>query len=89
MPQDILVASGETEEVVIDRGTMQGDSLSPLMFIIFMEPLLRWLQPGGRGNKLACSEDKKQMLLVGSHAYADDLNALSNTAADMEIKRIK
>ena len=31
----------ETGPIKIDRGTMQGDTFSPLLFLIFIEPLLR------------------------------------------------
>ena len=36
----------ETGPIKIDRGTIQGDTLSPLLFLIFIE-LLKWLQSGG------------------------------------------
>jgi hypothetical protein len=35
---------GKTKLVHIQRGTIQGDTLSPYLFIIFLEPLLRWLE---------------------------------------------
>ncbi|KAJ9528538.1 hypothetical protein QJQ45_020485, partial [Haematococcus lacustris] len=35
---------GPTDPVPVDRGTIQGDSLSPFLFLIYIEPLLRWLQ---------------------------------------------
>ena len=41
----------ETGPIKIERGTIQGDTLSLLLFLIFIEPLLRWLQSGGRGYK--------------------------------------
>ena len=90
----ILVAGGETEPVKIDRGTLQGDSLSPLLFIIFMEPLLRWLQTGGRGYQFGSinaesEEMRTKSFSVGSNAYADDLYSAVHTAKDMVMQAEK
>jgi hypothetical protein len=46
---------GQTKPVHIQRGTIQGDTLSPYLFIIFLEPLLRWLERGNFGYKLNTS----------------------------------
>ena len=35
---------GTTPPIKISRGTIQGDNLSPYLFIIILEPLLRWLE---------------------------------------------
>ena len=35
---------GQTKETPIQIGTIQGDTLSPYVFIMFLEPLLRKLQ---------------------------------------------
>jgi hypothetical protein len=35
-----------TSPIPVGRGTIQGDTLSPLIFLIFLEPLLRWLSVG-------------------------------------------
>ena len=43
-----LLPCGETGPVKIELGTIQGDSLSPLLVLIFIEPLVRWLHSGGR-----------------------------------------
>eukprot|EP00983_Pelagomonas_calceolata_P034465 1079742-Pelagomonas_calceolata.AAC.1 len=46
----VCLPSGNfTNDIPIARGTIQGDTLSPFLFLIYMEPLLRWLHAGGRG----------------------------------------
>ncbi len=40
---------GLTSKLTVDRGTLQGNTLSPFLFIVYIEPLLRWLHVGGRG----------------------------------------
>jgi hypothetical protein len=59
---------GKTKLIHIQRGTIQGDTLSPYLFIISLEPLLRWLERGNLGYKLITSQ-----YTLNSAAYADDL----------------
>ena len=58
---------GKTKPVHIQRGTIQGDTLSPYLFIIFLEPLLRWLERDNLGYKLKTSQ-----YILNFAAYADD-----------------
>eukprot|EP00959_Pyramimonas_sp_CCMP1952_P039103 818662-Pyramimonas_sp.AAC.1 len=60
------------------RGTVQGDTLSPLLFILFVEPLLKWLRKGELHYQFATSE-----ATVGPLAYADDLAVVTNTVSQM------
>ena len=40
---------GKTEAINVDRGVLQGDTLSPFLFSCFTKPLTRWLQVGRQG----------------------------------------
>ena len=80
----IKINAGYTEDIMIERGTIQGDTLSPLLFLIFMEPLLRWLHSGGRGYKYGCLEGTQSaQITTSSGAYADDLCLLTTAISDM------
>ena len=80
----------ETSPVHIERGTIQGDTLSPLLFLIFIEPLLRWLQSGGRGYKYgSLSKTVHAQHTTSNGAYADDLSAITNTVADLKTQALK
>jgi hypothetical protein len=64
---------GKTKLIHIQRGTIQGDTLSPYLFIIFLEPLLRWLERGNLGYILKTSQ-----YTLNSAAYADDLAIITS-----------
>jgi hypothetical protein len=42
---------GPTPSIDINRGTLQGDTLSPFLFTLFLESFLRWLTVDSRGNR--------------------------------------
>jgi hypothetical protein len=46
-----ITMHGNNIPLPIYRGTLQGDTISPFLFTILMEPLLRWLSAGSRGYK--------------------------------------
>ena len=45
----VRTPTGLSPPMPFDRGTIQGDSLSPFLFILYLEPLMRWLRAGGNG----------------------------------------
>eukprot|EP00983_Pelagomonas_calceolata_P065432 1148587-Pelagomonas_calceolata.AAC.2 len=36
-------------KIPVERGTVQGNTLLPFLFLLYIESLLRWLYVGGRG----------------------------------------
>ena len=85
----IATPAGVTEDIPIGRGTIQGDTLSPYLFLIFIEPLLRWLQHGGRGYAPGCLAQTQLPRTIAALAYADDLKALTGTLFNMKLQAEK
>jgi len=46
-----LPFGGSNQKIPVERGTIQGVTLSPFLFLFYMEPPLQWLHVGGRGCK--------------------------------------
>ena len=70
-----------TKPIPIGRGTIQGDTLSPLIFILYIEPLVRWLRASGLGYTPSTANHAHPGPLTQSvGGYADDLYLLANTA---------
>ncbi len=78
---------GPTAPINVERGTLQGDTLSPFLFLIYMEPLLRWLNVGGRGHTFGCvPSELRNETRCNSLAYADDLEILASSRSNLLIQ---
>jgi ribonuclease HI len=71
---EVRVAGGLSEPCTIGRGVRQGDPISPLLFNIAIDPLLRRLE----------ERNQEPHDLTGPHAYADDVDLayFSHTALE-------
>ena len=49
-----LPSGGSTDPIPVERGTIQGDTLSTFLFLLYLEPLLRWLHVGIGYNHILC-----------------------------------
>ena len=85
-----------TAPIPVGRGTIQGDTLSPLIFLLYLEPLLRWLATGSRGYTprfhTPDSPDTSTPVVIPSYpalTFADDLTALTSTPSDLLIQFTK
>ena len=69
-----------TDPIHVGRGTIQGDTLSPLVFLLFLEPLLRWLTVGGHGYTPSPFTSHPHQTTQSCPAYADDLTVLTTSS---------
>ena len=75
---------GSTRAIPVGRGSIQGDILSPFIFLIFLEPLLRWLKVGARGYRFqSISAQDQWRTTLASPAFADDLALLASNPSDL------
>ena len=73
-----ITSHGHTPPVGIGRGILQGDPLSPLLFDLMIEPLVRWLNAADKGYSItSCG------LKLTSKRYADDGTLVTNSVADL------
>ena len=59
--------------------------------MIFLEPLLRWLQSGGRGYKYGCLQGDRDHKdhTISTLAYADDVAAMTSSLEDLKVQAKK
>ena len=69
----------KTKPMHKQRATIQGDTLSPYLFIIFLEPLLRWLERDNLGYKLNTSQ-----YTLTSIAYTNDLAIITSNIKSIQ-----
>jgi hypothetical protein len=72
---------GNTPTIPIHKGTLQGDTLPPFRFTIFMESMLRWLFIGSKGYKLIHHSElpESTYMTYDDHVYEDNISITTNT----------
>ena len=76
-----LTAGGRSlAKAKVQRGTFQGEALSPLLFIIAMMPLNHILRKCTAGYKLSESQEKINHLM-----YMDDIKLFAKNEKELEI----
>ena len=68
-----------TQSIPIQRSTIQGDTLSPYLFILFLKPLLRWLARDNQGYNFKTSKNN-----ISLATYADDLVIISSNITHIQ-----
>ena len=83
-----MTIHGNTAPIHIHMGTLQGDILSPFLFTIFMEPLLRWLVVGSRGYRPSYQSHKSTTTIItyDDHGYTDDVSITAGSIQNLKIQ---
>ncbi len=75
---EFVTPHGHTHPIGIRRGTVQGDSLSPFLFDLMIESLMRWLNASNKDcDMTSCG------LRLASKWYADDGTLVTKTIEEM------
>jgi hypothetical protein len=86
---EYITPYGPTPSIGINRGTLQGDALSPFLFTLFLEPVLRLLTVGSRGysqGPLATNVDPTEpRATYPGNGFADDLSLATRSTPNMSI----
>jgi hypothetical protein len=69
--------------VSLKVGTVQGSPVSPLLFILFINPLIERLKATGKGVNLI--NDNKKPHLINCLLFADDTFVLSDSLEDLDV----
>ena len=75
----VAMPAGRTAPIPVQRGTLQGNIMSPLLFNLYMTPLVRWLQFGALGYRFGCLTADSPPL--AARAFLDDLTALTSSVS--------
>ena len=83
-----ITPHGNTPTIPIHRGTLQGDTLSPLIFMIFMEPQQIWLSIGSRRYKPKPHSELPESIHMtyDEHGYAYDISIKTRTLESIQIQ---
>ena len=81
-----MTPHGNTPTISMHRGTLQGDTLSPFLFTIFMEPLLEWLSIGSQGYKHTHETEMPASTYItyDDHGYADDISITTGSLENLQ-----
>jgi hypothetical protein len=78
-----MITCDTFDKTINSLGTMQGDTLSPFLFTLFLEPFFRWLTMGSRGYRPGKPEPTAT---YHGHGFADDLSLATCSTPNMSIQ---
>lgn len=76
----LLMAEGKTAPIQIKAGLRQGDGISPILYSLFLNPLLEWIHHNPQHLYTIGNDD----YLAG--AYADDMTLISDSGVGIQYR---
>jgi hypothetical protein len=74
----------------INLATLQGNTLSPFLFTLFLEPFLRWLTVGSRGYRPCAPttnvDPAEPTTTYPGHGFADNLSLATGSTLNLTIQ---
>jgi hypothetical protein len=87
---EYITPCGPTPSIDINRGTLHGDTLSPFLFTLFLEPFFHWLTVGSRGYRpdppTTNVDTTEPTATYPGHGFADDLSLATGSTPNMTIQ---
>jgi len=83
-----MTTHNNTISIPIHRDTLQGATLSPFLFTIFVEPLLHWLSMGSRGYRPIYQPHKPSSAIItyDDHNYAAYISITAGNIRGLKIQ---
>lgn len=75
----IQIAGQTSEEFLMDKGIKQGDSLSPLLFILIMDKIVKNIKRQGEHLNTVIGYRNMEPVKMSSLLYADDVVLIANS----------
>lgn len=76
----VITNFGETDKFGLSRGLRQGCPLSPLLFCLIIDPMIRWIKETNKGYTFTKNEKLKISIL----AYMDDIVLMANSREELD-----
>ena len=73
----VKICNSFSSPITLERGVLQGSVLSPILFLLVMDPLLHYLQGRGLGPSVGTT-------YAGTFVHADDIHTVSSSITTLQ-----